>query len=886
MPKGRNGAFTFLWQSSTDGLAFADVTNQIAADSVIYAPGILHQTTWFRRIVTTGSGPAFVADTSNTIKIFAWDSIQGNSIGTSQLLCAGDVASVLSGNTTSGGNGVYGWIWERRTPSGAWNTIGSSVSYSPGSMLQTYLYRRNVTSASNLCHDTSNLITLTVQNDISGNILTGSQTICTADIAANLTGDTIAGGDESNYTYLWQSSLNQSVWNAAAGNPSTAVYSPGSPVSTAYFRRIVESGACEDTSDNIVTVTVLPSLGGYAIGADQKICYNTTPATLTGTGSPSGGTGMFTYRWQQSTNNSAFADIIDAEVTSYSPAALTDTVWYRRIIESSACIDTSNVLKIIVVPAISNTITTGADSICYGQKPSNFDEVAATGGNGVFAYLWETNSGSGYSTASGVASGMDYTTPALFQSATYRRKATSDGCETFSPEVTITVFDTLSNNRIEGEPYLENCYNQVLVAMASEPQGGQPGDRKYSWQQSTDNMNWATATSSHSHTGQNYTSDPLIDSLYLRRIVASGPENECIDTTISTLVHINPLPTAQLQPFDTVVCDRAGLVMDVQATGEPPLLLYFSDIGEFTINSLSEAIDLVADAQGLQSKLYSIAFDSVQDHNGCLATEISGEVYLEVLGYPFVDAGSDIAVCDSSALLSAAVPGFGTSQWQNTDFIFTDASIHNSGVKPVVSLDTAIFGELVWRVANDFCLSADTLLISFYKQPERAEIPQERIDLFEVFSTPVEAVAPQIGRGVWSVAVGQGDFIDSLAAVTTISNLPYGLNKVVWTVTNGVCVVVTDSIEINVSAITSTNAFSPNNDFINDNFEILGLKPDEKNEIIIFNRWGSQVFTSPQYQNNWDGRDTKGNDLPDDVYYYVLKTYKGEVITGYVVIRR
>lgn len=889
MPKGRVGAFTFQWQSSIDGSVFNNVSNQGVGDSIIYSPGVLHRTTWFRRIVSTGSGAGLQRDTSNILKIFAWDSIQGNAIASNQLLCAGDMSATLTGNTTSGGNGSYSWLWERKTPAGSWSAAGGvNQTFAPGVLFQTYHYRRRVSSAFGHCLDTSNTVVITVQNDITGNTLTGNQTICTADIAANLSGGTIAGGDESNYNYLWQSSPNLSVWNNAAGNPSTAVYSPGSPVSTTHLRRIITSGVCEDTSDNVVTVTVLPSLTGYAIGADQKICFNEVPNPLIGTGTPTGGNGAgtYTYRWQQGANNSVFTDISGGLSASYSPGPLTDTVWYRRIITSAQCIDTSNTLKITVVPQIFNNLITPSDSICYGQKPSDFDESVATGGNGVFDYVWETNTGSGFTTAPGMSAGDDYITPSLYLSTIYRRKATSDGCETNSSEVTITVFDTLSNNHIENEPYIENCYNQVLVAQASEPQGGQPGDRKYLWQQSNDNVNWFAATSSQGHSGQNYTSDPLIDSLYLRRIVASGPENECIDTTISTLVHINPLPTAQLKPFDTVVCDRTDLALMVQATGEVPLQLVFSDIGEYSINNLSDEILLTADALGLQSMLYTIAFDSVQDNNGCQAVAMDGIVNMEVLGFPSADAGTDIAVCDSVAILAALVPEFGESLWQNPDFIFTDASVPNSGIRPAARLDTAIFGELVWRVANDFCISYDTLNIRFYKQPPLAEIPADKIELFEKFDTPIEAEVPSIGHGVWSVTRGYGVFEDSLAAATIIDSLHYGDNLVAWTVTNGVCIVVTDSILITVASVTPTNAFSPNNDGINDRYEILGLKKEEGNELVVFNRWGNQVFKSEKYQNDWEGKDSNGNPLPDDTYYYVFKAYTGEVKTGFIIIRR
>jgi len=39
--------------------------------------------------------------------------------------------------------------------------------------------------------------------------------------------------------------------------------------------------------------------------------------------------------------------------------------------------------------------------------------------------------------------------------------------------------------------------------------------------------------------------------------------------------------------------------------------------------------------------------------------------------------------------------------------------------------------------------------------------------------------------------------------------------------------------------------------------------------VIIFNRYGMEVFRTTDYQNDWDAI-YKGNELPDGAYYYVV----------------
>ncbi len=75
------------------------------------------------------------------------------------------------------------------------------------------------------------------------------------------------------------------------------------------------------------------------------------------------------------------------------------------------------------------------------------------------------------------------------------------------------------------------------------------------------------------------------------------------------------------------------------------------------------------------------------------------------------------------------------------------------------------------------------------------------------------------------------------------------------------------------------NVFTPNNDGINDTFQIRNL-PDSGSRLLITNRWGKEVFSSSNYQNNWDG-----DGIADGVYFYKL-VISDESFTGWVEIMR
>ncbi|CAN5340879.1 hypothetical protein BH09BAC5_BH09BAC5_07050 [soil metagenome] len=95
-----------------------------------------------------------------------------------------------------------------------------------------------------------------------------------------------------------------------------------------------------------------------------------------------------------------------------------------------------------------------------------------------------------------------------------------------------------------------------------------------------------------------------------------------------------------------------------------------------------------------------------------------------------------------------------------------------------------------------------------------------------------------------------------------------------------------DSININITgpdhiiAVYKTNeilsnvfiptAFSPNSDGQNDMFFVHGLDPSQSAQLIIFNRWGQQVFETKDMSLGWDGT-FHGAACASGVYAYYLK---------------
>lgn len=65
------------------------------------------------------------------------------------------------------------------------------------------------------------------------------------------------------------------------------------------------------------------------------------------------------------------------------------------------------------------------------------------------------------------------------------------------------------------------------------------------------------------------------------------------------------------------------------------------------------------------------------------------------------------------------------------------------------------------------------------------------------------------------------------------------------------------------------NALSPNNDNINDTWNVINIKSPPA--VQVFNRWGDKVFEDNSYKNNWEGTDLNKRPLADGVYLYSVK---------------
>lgn len=282
-------------------------------------------------------------------------------------------------------------------------------------------------------------------------------------------------------------------------------------------------------------------------------------------------------------------------------------------------------------------------------------------------------------------------------------------------------------------------------------------------------------------------------------------------------------------------------------------------------------------------------------------------VFINDISVAAANAGEDHSSCgglDSLQMAgSVTIGNTATGMWS---VINGGGSFGDPGNEATFVYDIPIgINQYVWTVDNMECgISSDTVTV-FVNDPDLATafagfsefVCENEFSSFDLQASP----APFPATGSWSIAEGPIEISDPLDPNASVDYLGFILeplttvtNTLIWTVENGTCGTSQDSVTFILQdclTIDVPNAFSPNSDGFGDEFGIPNLENYPNNSIVIFNRWGSQVYEASPYQGDWDGRSTNAlslsGDLPVSTYYYVLDLGDGsEQLTGFIYLRR
>ena len=245
---------------------------------------------------------------------------------------------------------------------------------------------------------------------------------------------------------------------------------------------------------------------------------------------------------------------------------------------------------------------------------------------------------------------------------------------------------------------------------------------------------------------------------------------------------------------------------------------------------------------------------------------------------PPVDAGSDILLCKGKSANLIAT-GNGSFQWSPAGSL-NNPNTYNPLSTPQITTAYSVTLTDQWG-----CKNSDQIIVEVREQPGAYAGPDKLLEF--LFETSFEAAPLSTNQtGEWTLLEGGGNISDKNNPTSFVSDLSLGLNRFIWTVSNGVCPASTDTVDIEVNNVIIPTLITPNLDGNNDFFVINGIETFGKTSLTVFNRWGARVYENKDYDNSWDGVDENGNILPDDTYFFIMKPEKSKSVRGYIVVRR
>ena len=297
-----------------------------------------------------------------------------------QQVCGGDpIADILISNLNNVSGVSYTWTRTDGTAltgltSGSGNTIAGTINNPTGGNL-TAVFTITATSGSCSTETTASVLVrptpLIVATPLTQTICNESPTTIELSITnSNLSGHTFSWtrNDNPNVTASGPSSGTGNITNTFQNNTTT-------PQDVTYNITVTRQGCSSTTT---ATVTVNPTLVAPVIGYSQDICGTffgfgggeATPLFMT---TPvSGGSGVYTYQWQQSNDGSSNWTNVGTNSESFIPTA---EGYYRLIATDNSCSSqsvTSNSdirIRLTGVSITSPNISGGSNNpICNGTN--------------------------------------------------------------------------------------------------------------------------------------------------------------------------------------------------------------------------------------------------------------------------------------------------------------------------------------------------------------------------------------------------------------------------------------------------------------------------------------------------------------------------------------
>ncbi|MBP7496096.1 MAG: hypothetical protein KA792_00325 [Bacteroidales bacterium] len=505
---GGTAPYTYLWSNNET----ASKINNLTAGTYTVTVTDANNCTVNKQIFITQPVSALSTNISQKTNIDCF----GNSTGSATV-------------AASGGTSPYTYLWNT-TPE---QTTAKAGNIAAGNYTVTVTDKNGCTEIAS--------VTLTQSAaPLSAEISSQTNVLCYGDATGSATAT--ATGGTSPYNYKWSNNATtQQINNLTAGT---------------YTVTVTDKNGCTDITNVVITE---PSGALTAsITSQSNVTWfggNNGSATVTA----SGGTAPYSYLWSTT----------PAKITS-TANNLTAGIYKVTITDNNGCITTATVTITEPSSALSATITSLTNVLCFGEM-TGIATVTATGGTAPYTYLWSNNKTT--TTITNLAAGSYTVTVTDF----YNNTATATAVIT-QPSETVAASVTTSTNIL--------CYGEMTGTATVTATGG-TGPYSYLW-------------------NNNATTQSIVNLAAGNYIVTVTDKNNCETTANIVLTQpLSALEASITQKGDvTYFGGNNGSATVTASGGTNPYIYLWSSIPPQTS----------AKAYNLEAGTYTV---TVTDKNGC-----------------------------------------------------------------------------------------------------------------------------------------------------------------------------------------------------------------------------------------------------------------------------
>lgn len=714
--------------------------------------------------------------------------------------------------------------------------------------------------------------TLTQFAALSAGTTSANQTVCVGGDPVSITGGNATGGNGT-YSYQWESASSAAGPFTLIPTAVSANYDPPSGITaTTYFRRIVYSSTCS-SQGAVVSVTTNAPPVITAQPQNKSICETTsTTFSVAATGA------SLSYQWQVNTG-SGFVDVVAGPIYAGEatntlqlnnvPLSLNNAT-YRCTISSLSC----------VLQTSPATLTINARPIAANHSVALCESTPGSGTATVNLTTYNTNVSGGVTT-----NAVEwYSNAALTTPVSTPLNVTASSGTVFHAKVINAASCFASgvlNITVTGAPLISPVSSKTICSGGSTNLSftSNRSGTTYSWTTSTNAS--ISGASSGTGTSINHT---LVNSAITQQSIiytVTPSANGCNGTSIQQTILVDPIPSAFNVTGGGIFCLGGSAIGIGLSDSQPGVTYTLIFNGSPTQTTASPGGGAFSFPGVTVSGTYTVA---ARTANNCNAP-MTGSANITSGAAP---SGGTITAT-TGAMCVGDGNTFTVSNVQNTptqfDWVLPPGLAEVSRTINSITIDAASgAGGTVTVTPSNACGSGSVLTIDAVvnEAPVIQMVLPENLTVGVGAMFLVESNIP-LQSTTWNFGDGQ---TSSEITPEIMYNAEGTYEVVLNAVATNTCIA-NDSKTVVVSKLELIDTFiknvvTANGDGKNDFLYIENLDRFPENEVVLLDRWGTEIFRKKAYANDWN---LKKNDqyIAAGNYVCVVK-YNGKVISRTVTL--